>query len=66
MVRFGQRVLDTSPEDKVPLAYKTIRESITVKGAHPAKSLERGLKANVVMTQHTAGGTEDSVYLPAL
>lgn len=37
-----------------------------MKGAHPGKSLERGLKANVVMTQYIAGGTEDSVYLPAL
>lgn len=66
MVRFGQRVLDTSPEDKTPRAYKTIRESVSMKGAHPGKSLERGLKANVVMTQYIAGGTEDSVYLPAL
>lgn len=66
MVRVGQRVLGMSPEDDVSLAYKTIRESVTVKGAHPGKSLEMGLSANVVTTQHRAGGTEDSVYLPAL
>lgn len=59
-------MLDMSPEDKFPLAYKTIRDSITVKGAHPGKSLERDLIVNIVTTQHTAGGTEDSVYLPAL
>lgn len=53
-MRFGQRVLDMSPEDKFPLAYKPIRDSITVKGAHPGKSLERGLIANMVTTQHTS------------